>query len=393
MAVAAVLLLAAVLVRVEELFPLAVAAIVLVGVSLLWVRTRPWVLDTERDIRPIRVGAGGTARVELSVRNLGARPSPVVSLKDPFDGGRFAAAFTVAPVAPDEGMRAAYRLPTTQRGVFGLGPLELHISDPFGLARVVRPGAPAAKLTVHPPIERLTAPAVNAGTERESHTGSTVIGLRGDEFYALREYNTGDDLRRVHWASSARTDHLMIRQEQTVRQGRLLLMADLRADVHTPASLEAVLGAMASLADAALRSATYVRVVTTAGHDTGYGTSSVHRGTVMDMLAAASTHPTVPIGPVLTRLGADPGGSMVFVTTDGARVGDVATFGRMGPRAACRAVIMERAPTSGGSSSGRPSSGGLDADWGRVVAVRVPFGTPFAPIWERAVRTPLFPIP
>jgi uncharacterized protein (DUF58 family) len=192
----------------------------------------------------------------------------------------------------------------------------------------------------------------------------------------------------VHWASSARTDHLMIRQEQTVLQGRLLLMADLRADIHTSESLEAALGALASLVDAALRTGIHVRLVTSAGLDTGYGVSVVHRGAILDVLAGVAAHPSAPIGPVLARLGRDRGGSMVLVTTDGARSGDIAAFGRVGLRAVCRAVIIDRGLRS------RPLGvGDTDAAWASVHAVRIPYGTPFASTWERAVRTAIFDAP
>lgn len=50
----------------------------------------------------------------------------------------------------------------------------------------------------------------------------------GEDFYTLREYQQGDDLRRVHWPSSARTDQLMIRQLETPWQSRALVLLDVR---------------------------------------------------------------------------------------------------------------------------------------------------------------------
>ena len=54
----------------------------------------------------------------------------------------------------------------------------------------------------------------------------------GEDFYTLREYQRGDDLRRVHWPSSARTDRLMIRQLETPWQSRALVMLDVRSEVY-----------------------------------------------------------------------------------------------------------------------------------------------------------------
>jgi hypothetical protein len=50
----------------------------------------------------------------------------------------------------------------------------------------------------------------------------------GEDFYTLRSYQDGDDLRRVHWASSAKLDELMIRQMETPWQSRALVFFDVR---------------------------------------------------------------------------------------------------------------------------------------------------------------------
>ncbi len=98
-----------------------------------------------------------------------------------------------------------------------------------------------------------------------------VVGRLGDEFYGLREYRIGDDLRRVHWASTARTDQLMIRQPENLLQGRLTIAVDLRSTVHDAATLEAALSAAASLVMAGIRSRIHVRAATTSGIDSGFG--------------------------------------------------------------------------------------------------------------------------
>ena len=80
--------------------------------------------------------AGSPSRVELSVRNVAPTRSPVLTARDPFDGGKRWARFLLAPLGPGETARAAYRLPTDERGIYDLGPLQLALSDPFGVAAV-----------------------------------------------------------------------------------------------------------------------------------------------------------------------------------------------------------------------------------------------------------------
>jgi uncharacterized protein (DUF58 family) len=405
LAVAATLGAGGLLVGIKELLPVAMAAVVLLGAAATWTKARQWRLDTERHVHPRRVEAGESARVEIAVCNRNRRRSPVLGALDPFDGGRRWATFSIAPLAPGEVVRSAYRLPTEQRGVFALGPLELVLSDPFGLVRTARRGATTSDLTVYPRVEVVRAPAVSVGIEHQASTGAPVVGARGDDFYALREYRTGDDLRRVHWASSARHDELMIRQEQNVWQGRLTLVGDLRASVHSPASLEMVLTAVASLAEAALRAGTSVRVLTSGGGrsshpdgaatvaygDTGFGASSAHRSAIMDLLASARAHPVGGVAPLLAPLRRAGGAAaLIMATTDGARPADLSALGRMGAPSSFTAVIVERAPewqrsAAGVVGAGTAPSPGRDMP---VRVVRVPPGTSFASAWEQAARVP-----
>ena len=282
-----VLVLAGVLVQVVELLPMAVAAFTLLAVSAFWVALRRWNVVADRRVATPRVALGAVARVEIKVRNLNARPSPHLFAEDGFDGGDPVARFSVAPLAPGELRQATYRLNTTKRGVFNIGPLELALHDPFGMVRVVHQVAGASHLVVHPVIEPLVS-LPPSGLNDETGTGTAgLVGHRNDEFFALREYRTGDDLRRVHWASSARTDDLMIRSDQAAWQGRLIVITDLRQQVHDAESLEVELSAAASIVDAAFRTGTPVRLLTTGGADSGEGSSAAHRGLILDLLGAA----------------------------------------------------------------------------------------------------------
>ena len=131
LAAAALLALGAYLFGVLELYPLAAGALVLIVAARLWIGSRHWDVRVSRHVRPARVPAGVAARVELAVTNHADRPSPVLAARDPFDRGRRWARFLIAPLDPGEVRWAAYTLPTSKRGVFELGPLELEFSDPF----------------------------------------------------------------------------------------------------------------------------------------------------------------------------------------------------------------------------------------------------------------------
>jgi uncharacterized protein (DUF58 family) len=202
-----------------------------------------------------------------------------------------------------------------------------------------------------------------------------VLGRVGDEFYGLREYRTGDDLRRVHWASTARTDQLMIRQPENLLQGRLTVAVDLRSAVHDPETLEAVLSATASVVMAGIRARIHVRVVTTTGLDTGFGSTAAHGAAILDVLAGAETRPGTSLLDDL-RVGAA-SGPLTVITTQSASEADLTAVTRAGPQERTTVVIFERA------GDARPRLG-LERrpSRGRVVMVRA--GGSFRAAWEGA---------
>lgn len=360
----------------EELYAMAVAAVVLVVGGRIWVDTRRWDLAVSRYVHPARVAAGQEARVELAARNRGRRPTPPVEGRDPFDGGRRWARFTIAPLAPGEVRSTSYRLPSTRRGVYRLGPLELSLTDPLGLATCRRVTASDTTLTVHPAYDLVPVSGMSSHRDDERRSPRPVLGKGGSDFYTLREYVAGDDLRHVHWPTTARLDDLVIRQPETLRRGRVTVAADLRSTVVDDESLEAVLSAAATLAVSSLRAGLQVRVVTTAGWDSGHGTGRDHGPALLDGLASAAAHRPAGEGdPYRVAGGLEP---VVVVTTDRATDGDLqAAFATGG--SGTRVVVFETVSANPGRD-GRRVRGGR-----RTVFVRR--GQPFASAW--AAQTPV----
>ena len=314
-----------------EMYAFAVASLALPVGAVMYVRGARFRLQAARTLKPPRVHAGAAARVELAVRNQADRNSPILAARDPFDHGRRWAQFLLAPLAPGETARAAYRLPTEERGLFALGPLELVLTDPFGLAQATFEAAPETTLTVYPRIDAIAPLPHTAGHDPNSGAAArNHLGLQGEEFYALRPYVQGDDLRRVHWPSTARLDELQIRQDEVPWQGRATVVADLRRHIHSPVSLEVALSATASILVATASRRSLVRLVTTAGVDSGFGSGHAHIEAILEHLAAAELESRGHLPSVLARLRKDGnGGSLALVTTAQASQADLAAATRM----------------------------------------------------------------
>ncbi|MDQ6838802.1 MAG: DUF58 domain-containing protein, partial [Actinomycetota bacterium] len=314
------LVVAGVLFGIEELFAVAAATLILIISCALWVWRRPWSLRSARQVTPSRVPAGAHAGVELGIRNISDRRSPVVAVRYSF-GGRLHGSFALAPMHPGETARASHRLPTTERGVFTIGPLLLEIADPFGLVSATRRGAESSILTVYPRIVSLQPPRRSLGADPHAPDAMSVIVHHGSDFYAVREYRTGDDLRRVHWPSTARLDELMVRQEETPSQGRLSVAVDLRPATWAGGGLETALSAAASVADAALADGLVVRLITTAGVSTRFASGSAQRVIILDALADVDLGASDLGTGALARLVDARSGEAVVVVTSSSETG------------------------------------------------------------------------
>jgi uncharacterized protein (DUF58 family) len=365
---AAVGALGAYLFGVEELYPLSLAAVVVVVVARLWAAGGgPRRVEVSRRVHPERVPAGAEARVELVVTNQGRRTTPPLEAADCFDAGRRWARFAIGPLAPGETRRASYRLPTSRRGIFRLGPLQLQAADPMGLAHQTSVVASKTSVTVHPRFSVVPVQGTSSHRDADLRQALPVMSRGSTEFYALRGYVPGDDLRHVHWPSTARLDDLVVRQPENVRWGRITVAADVRAPVHAGDSLEDVLSATASIAVSSLRAGLEVRVVTSAGFDSGHGSGTLHGPHLLDGLAAAEPHGGPSPAPFRTA-GGEP---VVVVTTDRCAASDFEAVIGGGAARGAMAVVFE---TPGGPPRGA----------GRFpcTTVRVPLGVPFTAAWS-----------
>ena len=373
------------LLGIVELYMLAGAAVALVAGALAFVRLARFELEAVRELRPARVHAGANSRVELTVHNAGRSRSPVLSARDPFDDGRRWARFLLAALAPGEEARAAYRLPTERRGIFDLGPMQLHLEDPFGLAGRSSEAAPRTRLTVYPHVDPIPPLPMTRGNDPYAGADHpTALAAAGDDFYALREYEVGDDLRRVHWKASARLDELMIRQDEMPWQGRVTVLIDLRRDVHDGESLERAISAAASVVSASWRHRSLVRLVSTDGVDSGFAAGHAHVEAILEHLAGASAGREDRLAAILSSLRREGnGGVLAAITSAAAPLGDLDRVARLRGRFGALTLVLFE-PHGSGTVAAPPGAVGRGVR-GVASVVRVGAGQSFATAWTEAV--------
>jgi len=127
--------------------------------------------------------------------------------------------------------RREYRGRLTRRGRYRVGPLKLSTRFPLGLVWGALTFDDVATLTVFPRLGRLTAAwrarhrLAHEGHQPHSQGSTRVSG----DFYGVREWQSGDSRRWIHWRSSARHQTLVVRQFEQPRHRDVAVLVDLWA--------------------------------------------------------------------------------------------------------------------------------------------------------------------
>jgi uncharacterized protein (DUF58 family) len=246
-------------------------------------------LDVRRAVEPDRVMRGDPCAVTLAVRNDRGWGALTVVGED-LCGGR-TVPIPLVRLRPTVATEVSYPVPTQRRGVVTLGPLRVGRRDPFGLARVQRTFGDVERVWVYPKLHPIAA--VPVGSSRNLDGLSEKVPHGSSTFDSLREYVIGDDLRHVHWRTSARIGELMVRERVDTSRPRIAVLIDDRSAAHTGDSFEDVCEAAASVAAAALRADLAVTLLTASGTSV---TATAGTAAYLDMLAEARLHSDEELG-------------------------------------------------------------------------------------------------
>jgi uncharacterized protein (DUF58 family) len=229
-----------------ELFVLAAMGATALVLAIVYTSTVRLDLGVGRSATPPRLRAGSPARIDLVLHNQSRRATPVISAHDSVQDAR-GAALMLAPIRPGGEARIAYRLPTHRRGMIKVGPLDLTLGDPLGLTKARLRAAEVTKLMVHPKLIELKPLVAIAGHDPTAEQQPRrALANAGDEFFALRPYVVGDELKRVNWRATARTDELVVRQEERPKTGRVTVILDTRRENYDDPGFERAVSAALS---------------------------------------------------------------------------------------------------------------------------------------------------
>jgi uncharacterized protein (DUF58 family) len=257
------------------------------------------------------VSRGDSVEAAILVTNTGKRAQGRMTAVEHVGSGTVPV--VIPRLRPGASHTVTYEVPTARRGLMTVGPVRFRLADPYGIfvrsgdlasetLIYVRPATQAVRLPVHGRIR-----ALDAGEADKAIEGSLT-------FHALREYVPGDDLRRIHWRTSARVGTLMVKQHIDMTLPQVVIGLDLGGTGS--AEFEELMDFAASVGIAALHKGNPVRLVTSTAGDQTFvgldaGMSFLDAMAVID--ASVSDH---DIGWLRTALGRSSGSTALVAAVD-----------------------------------------------------------------------------
>jgi uncharacterized protein (DUF58 family) len=283
-------------------------ALVVGSIGLVLRRPR---LALDRALDPPRVEKGTPANAVVHVTNLAGRPVGPLAIEQRVGDAPIRA--VLPRLRRGEQSLHTYRLPTSRRGVYDIGPVEIPRGDPFGLCRAVqRLGAPQ-RVAVHPRL--LSLHRLPTGLSHHLEGPSSDASPQGTTtFHRLREYVVGDDLRTVHWPSTAHAGKLVVRHNVDTAQPYTVVLMDLDPGRYSAETFEEAIDVTASLVVSMATGQAPVQLRLTNGDRLG-GSSGRDPAQLVDYLTEVRPEPVGSLDSQLLLLRRDRGGSALVVVT------------------------------------------------------------------------------
>ncbi|WP_007519226.1 MULTISPECIES: DUF58 domain-containing protein [Pseudofrankia] len=350
----------------QDLLRVAVLLLLLPLSAAVFVSRTRYRLACTRRIDPPRVAAGRAARVHVRLDNMSRLPTSVLLVEDRVPDALGAQArFVLDRIEPGGTRDLSYELRATHRGRYQLGPMSIRLADPFGFCELTRAFRSRDELVVTPTIELLP------GARPEPHAAVSTLrrsALHGEDEVTTRPYRSGDDLRRVHWRTTARVGELMVRREEKPRVGGATVLLDdhLGSWGHHigPASpFEWAVGATGSISAHLARSGYGVRLVTNHGLAAVATAGSVNP--LLDELSTVTQVSTFDPTAAYTAIAAGDGGMLVLVL--GQTSPEVARrLSAMRPRSAPAVAVLVDLTRWGNDAAARTDLAGCELAFSRA---------------------------
>ena len=287
---------------------IAYGLLLLLVVSFVFARRRVRMEGERSGLFP-RAQQGDRLNVEVVLRSKRTVSTFILEERVPEKLGR-SVRVPIARLPSGSAVSHKYSVRCSRRGVYEIGPLVAVTSDPLGLIQHENEVAGKFELLVHPRVEEVSdRPLTRQFEDPPIRPPVSKPFPTGFEFYGMRDYHPGDDLRRIVWRASARMGKLMVREAEQGITDRITIILDTDRGTHSrdgevSESFEVGVSAAASLATRHLRDGYGLRIEANAGPLIRPVRGNAGQMPVLDALARVEMS-REPLGNAVTRLVGD----------------------------------------------------------------------------------------
>jgi uncharacterized protein (DUF58 family) len=329
-------------------------------------------LSCVRSISPPRVAAGQSAQARLRLENVSRLPTGLLLAEDtvPYALGT-RPRYVLNGIERGGARELTYPLRSDLRGKFVVGPLEIRIADAFGLVELGRSFSSSTTFVVTPKVVPLPRAVVSGSWLGEGDGRTRAMAAAGEDDVVPRPYRDGDELRRVHWRSTARYGELMVRREEQQWRNRAVLLLDTRRSAHAgsgaASSFEFAVSAAASIGvhlahegldgqlvtdtgaltatgtfeDVLLNSLAVIKL--SRGHDLGPGVAALRSSSGLLIAVTGRLSPGAARQLAASRRDAGPAIAILLAVSSWSNPAQAADGGRGGPSQSARAETDQAA--------------------------------------------------
>jgi uncharacterized protein (DUF58 family) len=189
----------------------------------------PGSVQIVRRLGKLKAFAGDYLLVEVRVKNKSINPIPIIEVYDAYPEVFeliLGENFLTTTLNPKQGITFAYVVRIPVRGRFLIGPTKIIIHDRQGFFSDEAVLAELTDILVYPSYEDIKKLQM-LGSKRQ------LIKGMGTDFFGIREYQPGDAMKYVHWASVAKSggEKLLVREFESEQNIRVLLVLDSSASM------------------------------------------------------------------------------------------------------------------------------------------------------------------
>ena len=155
------------------------------------------------------------------------RQPAVITERLPFcSGGR--GNWELPALGPYQTIRLEREITAVRRGHFHLEKIQIVSGDPCGLFQVRKTFRIAGEMVIRPQIRPMHDLTAGSGGQLSLTGDGRPLGHSGmgSDFFGVRPYRPGDEMRSIHWRLSAAKRKLMVREFEASAIDRIVIILD-----------------------------------------------------------------------------------------------------------------------------------------------------------------------